>query len=51
MQRRADDVFNALLAGRLSIAIASRHTLDDVHEVHERIENRTQIGKAVMYLD
>lgn len=51
VQRRADDVFAALLAGTLKIEVASRHTLDDVHEVHERIENRTQVGKAVMMLD
>jgi NADPH2:quinone reductase len=50
VQRRADDVFASILEGTLSIEITGRYTLDDVHEAHERIENRTQIGKAVLYL-
>jgi NADPH:quinone reductase-like Zn-dependent oxidoreductase len=48
VQRRADDVFDALLKGELRIDVAERHTLDDVHEAHERIESRRQVGKPVM---
>lgn len=48
VQRRADDVFAALLDGSLKIPIVARYTLDDVHQAHARIEGREQIGKAVL---
>jgi len=48
VQRRADAVFAAILEGALSVDIAGRHTLDDVHTVHERIESRSQIGKSIV---
>ncbi|CAN5452568.1 quinone oxidoreductase [soil metagenome] len=50
VQRRADDVFAGLLDGTLSIEVASRHSFEEVAEVHERIEGRTQIGKAVLHV-
>ncbi|CAN5208569.1 quinone oxidoreductase [soil metagenome] len=48
VQRRADDVFAGLLDGTLTIEVASRHSFEQVAEVHARIEGRTQIGKAVL---
>jgi NADPH:quinone reductase len=48
VQRRADDVFAALLAGELRIEVAERYTLGDVQVGHERIEARRQVGKAVV---
>lgn len=50
VQRRADDVFAAILKGDLNIKIAGTYTLDDVDEVHARIENRTQIGKSILQI-
>jgi NADPH2:quinone reductase len=50
VQRRADAVFAALRDGTLDIDIAGRYTLDNVEEGHARIENREQIGKAVVLI-
>jgi len=48
VQRRADAVFGALLGNALSIPIVARYTLDHVSAAHHSIENREQIGKAVV---
>ncbi len=48
VQRRADAVFGALLDGSLSIERGEPYTLDTVHEGHERLEQRTQVGKSVV---
>jgi NADPH:quinone reductase len=48
VQRRADDVFAALLDGTLAIPIVARYTLDNVDSAHARIEGREQVGKAVL---
>ncbi|QJR11502.1 2-haloacrylate reductase [Usitatibacter rugosus] len=48
VQRRADDIFAALLDGTLKIPIVARYTLDNVDQAHERIEGREQVGKAVV---
>jgi NADPH:quinone reductase-like Zn-dependent oxidoreductase len=48
VQRRADAVFGALLGNRLSIPIVARYKLENVAEAHRSIENREQIGKAVV---
>jgi NADPH2:quinone reductase len=48
VQRRADDVFAALLDGSLKVPIVARYTLDDVELAHARIEGREQVGKAVL---
>src|SRR5262249_46836107 len=45
---RADAVFAALRDGALAIDIAGHYTLDNVHKGHARIEQRDQIGKAVV---
>jgi NADPH:quinone reductase-like Zn-dependent oxidoreductase len=50
VQHRADAVFAALREGALAIDIAGRYTLDNVHEGHARIEQRDQIGKAVVLI-
>ncbi|APV50690.1 quinone oxidoreductase [Betaproteobacteria bacterium GR16-43] len=50
VQRRADDVFAALLDGALKIPIAARYTLENVEQAHALIEGREQIGKAVLDL-
>lgn len=48
VQRRADDVFDAILHGALSIEINGRYTLDNVETAHAALEERRQSGKAVM---
>ncbi|WP_369680913.1 hypothetical protein [Pseudomonas gingeri] len=49
--RFAERIREAILEGSLSIAIEGHYTLDDVQEVHARIEAREQIGKSVMCID
>ncbi|MBW4795024.1 quinone oxidoreductase family protein [Pseudomonas tolaasii] len=51
VQRRANAVFAAMLEGSLSVAIEGHYTLETVQQVHERIEARQQIGKAVLWVD
>jgi len=48
VQRRADDIFAALLDGTLRIAIVGRYALDNVEEAHALLERREQIGKSVL---
>lgn len=48
IQRRADDLFGALLDGALQIGIAGRYTLDNVGEAHAAYEARRMIGKPVL---
>lgn len=50
VQRRADAVFAALADGTLRLPIAGRCTLDDVDQVHARLERREQVGKVVVDL-
>lgn len=51
VQRRADAVFAAILEGSLSIDIEGHYSMDQVQQVHARIEGRLQIGKSVMWID
>ena len=51
VQRRANAVFAAMLEGALTVEIAGHYTLDTVRQVHERIQARQQIGKAVLWAD
>ncbi|QDH65876.1 quinone oxidoreductase family protein [Pseudomonas azotoformans] len=51
VQRRANAVFAAMLEGTLTVAIEGHYTLETLHQVHERIEARQQIGKAVVWVD
>jgi NADPH2:quinone reductase len=48
VQRRADEIFAALLDGTLQIEISGRYTLDNVEAAHEALESRRQLGKSVM---
>jgi NADPH2:quinone reductase len=48
VQRRADDVFAALLDGSLRIPITARYTLDNVELAHALLEDRKQIGKSIL---
>lgn len=48
IRRRAGDVFAALLAGTLSIAIAGHYTLDDVELAHAALEGRRSVGKPLV---
>lgn len=51
VQRRADAVFQALLEGRLRVEVAGRYTLDNVQEAHALLEERRQVGKAVLCME
>ncbi|WP_395607817.1 quinone oxidoreductase family protein [Pseudomonas sp. B22129] len=51
VQRRANAVFAAMLEGSLTVEIEGHYTLETVQQVHERIEARQQIGKAVLWVD
>ncbi|NWC96588.1 MULTISPECIES: quinone oxidoreductase [unclassified Pseudomonas] len=51
VQRRANAVFAAILEGSLTVEIEGHYTLEEVQQVHARIEARQQIGKAVVWLD
>lgn len=51
VQRRADDVFQGLLDGSLSIEITDRYGFDDVERGLAALEERRQIGKAVLDLN
>lgn len=50
VQRRADAVFTALLAGSLQIDIEACYSFDNVEQAHARIENRQQVGKPILQL-
>lgn len=50
IQRRADDIFRALLDGSLKIAVAGRYTLDNVELAHAALEERRMVGKPVLVL-
>ena len=50
IQRRANDIFGAILDGSLKITITGRYTLDDVHEAHEALEHRKFVGKPILDL-
>ena len=50
VQRRADDVFAAILNGNLRIDIAGHLDFERISEGHARIESRQQTGKAVAWI-
>ncbi|ALM87313.1 quinone oxidoreductase [Bordetella sp. N] len=50
VQRRADDVFAAILEGSLHIEITDRYAFKDIALGHARIEAREQVGKAVAWI-
>ena len=47
----ANAVFAAILEGSLTVDIEGHYALEEVQQVHARIEARQQIGKAVVWLD
>lgn len=48
VQRRADDIFGAIAAGKLKVTIDEIVSLHDVPMAHVHIEERRQIGKTVV---
>ncbi|GAB5096546.1 MULTISPECIES: quinone oxidoreductase family protein [unclassified Caballeronia] len=48
VQRRADDIFAAIVEGALRVEINGRYTMDNVEAAHAALEERRQSGKAVM---
>jgi NADPH2:quinone reductase len=48
IQRRAADVFGALLDGSLQISIAARYTFDNVEDAHAALEERRMVGKPLL---
>ncbi|MBF3851504.1 quinone oxidoreductase [Burkholderia pseudomallei] len=48
IQRRANDIFDAVLQGAIHVEINGRYSLDTVEEAHAALEERRQLGKAVM---
>ncbi len=50
VQRRADDVFAAMLDGSLRVEVARHHTYDEIEMGLALIEERRQIGKAVVWI-
>jgi NADPH2:quinone reductase len=48
LQRRADDVFSGLLSGSWEVSLNGEFTLDSVQRGLADLENRRQIGKAVV---
>jgi NADPH:quinone reductase len=51
IQRRADDLFAALIDGSLTIEVAGRYTLDNVEKAHEALEDRRMVGKPVLVVN
>jgi NADPH2:quinone reductase len=50
VQRRADDVFAALLEGSLQVEMGGVYSLDNVEQAHARIEGREQVGKPILVI-
>jgi NADPH2:quinone reductase len=48
LQRRADAVFEGILDGTLSIRLAGEFSFEDVELAHAALEERRQIGKALL---
>lgn len=52
VQRRADELFAAVNAGTLRLLIDSAdYGFANVEVAHERLEQRTQLGKALLRVD
>jgi NADPH2:quinone reductase len=45
---RAASIFEALLDGALSVAIAGRYSFNEVEKAHEALEERRAIGKPIL---
>lgn len=51
IRRRAAEVFAAIAKGALVVDIAEKCAFDDVQRIHAALENRTQIGKAILQIE
>jgi NADPH:quinone reductase len=47
---RANDVFDAILAGELELRIAASYPLEDAAQAHRDLEGRTTTGKSLLLL-
>ncbi|MCU1489273.1 MAG: zinc-binding alcohol dehydrogenase [Acidimicrobiaceae bacterium] len=50
VQRRADDVFAGLMDGSISVEIPREYAFEELQEAHAALEERRQMGKAVLKL-
>lgn len=50
VQRRADAIFQAMLAGNLRIEVSDHLAFEQIADGHARIEARQQVGKAVAWI-
>jgi NADPH2:quinone reductase len=48
IQKRADDIFSALLDGSLRIEISGHYTLNTVADAHAALEERRIVGKPIL---
>lgn len=48
VRRRAADIFDALIAGTLSMGIAGLFSLDNVEQAHQNLEHRKTVGKPLI---
>jgi NADPH2:quinone reductase len=48
LQHRADEVFEGLLEGTLRVALSGEYGFDEVRDAHAALEERRQIGKALL---
>jgi NADPH2:quinone reductase len=48
LERRASDVFAAILAGQLDVAIGHRYPLAEARRAHEDLEARRTTGKLLL---
>ena len=48
VRRRAADIFDALVAGTLSIGISGLFSLDNVEQAHQNLEHRKTVGKPLI---
>ena len=48
LQRRADDIFAAILMEHLHVGIAGRYTLENVQEALDALEHRRLLGKPLL---
>lgn len=51
IQRRADAVFDLVLKGELVVELDGCYAFHEIPRIHEMIENRLQVGKAIAYIN
>ena len=50
IRRRAEDIFDALIDGTITIDTAGHYTMDTVEQAHEALEHRRSVGKPLLRL-